>query len=61
MKVKIIDGCIGCGLCVSICPNVFDLNEEGFSNVIADPSSADENNVKEAVDSCPVQVIVMEG
>ena len=23
------DGCIGCGLCESICPEVFKLDEEG--------------------------------
>lgn len=30
------DTCIGCGLCPSICPEVFDMNDDGKSHVIVD-------------------------
>ena len=34
MKVKVNkDACIGCGACASICPDVFELNDEGLSEV----------------------------
>jgi ferredoxin len=51
------DLCIGCGACVSLCPDSFKLNEEGKS----DPISQD--NVlcaKNAAEGCPVQAIAVE-
>ena len=31
MKVKVnSDNCIGCGACTAVCPNVFDMADEGF-------------------------------
>jgi len=59
--------CIGCGACVSLCPDVFKINEAGKSEVISSASvplsgtTADkQENVacaKDAVGSCPVQAI----
>jgi ferredoxin len=46
--------CIGCGLCESICPEVFEL-KEGKSHV-KDPKNK-AKCVKEAADSCPVEAI----
>ena len=46
--------CIGCGLCVSICPEVFEMNSEGKSKV---KKQKDSPCVKEAIESCPVQAI----
>lgn len=57
MEVKIIEGCIGCELCTSICPNVFRMTNEGFAEVFAKPGTEDEDGVKEAAESCPVNVI----
>lgn len=39
------DTCIGCGLCPSICPEVFDMKDDGKSHVIVDevPSDAEES------------------
>lgn len=48
------DTCIGCGLCESLCPEVFELIE-GKSNVKDSKSKA--KCVKEAVESCPVGAI----
>lgn len=60
MKVTIIEGCISCGLCESVCPEVFILNDDDISEVIADPEKEDEDNVREAARDCPVSVIIIE-
>ena len=39
--------CIGCGLCCSVCDEVFRINEHENQEV-----------VQEAIDSCPVSAIV---
>jgi len=51
--------CIGCGTCVAICPNVFQLRDDGKSNVV-NPKGASEEEIKKAADACPVQCISME-
>ena len=50
------DGCIGCGVCVGVCPEVFQMADDGLSEVIASPDGV-EDKVKEAAESCPVDVI----
>lgn len=48
--------CIGCGLCVSTCPDVFELGDDGKS--FAKDSSACANcNCQEAIDNCPAHAI----
>ena len=49
--------CTGCGLCVDICPEVFQL-EGDVAQVIADPVPNDAaDTCQEAVESCPVEAI----
>lgn len=48
--------CIGCGLCVSIVPEVFRLNDAGVSEVQKQSGAAAEK-IQEAIDSCPVNCI----
>ncbi len=52
------DGCIGCGLCNSIYPAVFSMNEDNLAQAIIGliPETY-EDNVKEARDACPASVI----
>ena len=47
--------CIGCGLCESICPAVFKV-ENGKAKAV---SSKADSKCKEAADSCPVQAITL--
>lgn len=46
--------CIGCGLCVGMCPEVFRMNADGKSEEITQEDSACAQN---AVASCPVNAI----
>lgn len=58
MKAKVdADTCIGCGLCVSICPEVFKM-EDDKAAVIAQVVPKDaEGTCKNAADDCPVTAI----
>ena len=52
------EGCIACTLCVSVCPEVFEMDSTGKSRVIADPiPPASLEQAREAAGSCPVSVI----
>lgn len=55
MKVTIEDGCIACGACESICPDVFSI--EDIAVVNEGNVAANEDSVKEAADACPLSVI----
>lgn len=58
-KVWIIEGCISCGLCSDICPDVFELEDVAVVRPEAD-FPANEDGIKESADSCPVEVIKYE-
>ncbi|MBR5236663.1 MAG: ferredoxin [Clostridia bacterium] len=60
MKVTIIEGCIGCGLCVGACPDVFCMQDDGTARVCNAPTKEQESVVKEAAEGCPVSVILTE-
>ena len=60
MKAKVVEGCISCGLCVSVCPEVFRMSDEGVSEVYAQPTPENEDGTREAAEGCPVNVIVIE-
>ncbi|MCX7904862.1 MAG: ferredoxin [Caloramator sp.] len=62
MKAKVDqDTCIGCGLCPSIAPDVFEMKDDGKAHVIANPvPSGSEDAAKEAEGSCPVNAIEVE-
>ena len=49
--------CTSCGLCVELCPEVFEMGVE-VAEVIADPVPLDQMEcVEEAIESCPVEAI----
>lgn len=49
--------CIGCGLCTTVCPAVFYMGGEGFSEVVEGQEESGDFGVQEAIDSCPTQAI----
>ncbi len=55
------DLCIGCGLCPSICPEVFEMGDDGLSHVIVDTVPEDvEDEAQDAAESCPVDAIAVD-
>jgi ferredoxin len=67
------DLCIGCGLCVEICPLVFEMRENKAwiitpklleinekLAVVKDPGACDSCDCILVVDSCPVAAILLE-
>ena len=59
LKKKLIvskDLCIGCGLCVTIAENTFELGGDGKARV-KDSADDPKEKVQEAIDSCPTSAI----
>lgn len=55
------EDCISCGLCISVCPEVFRFSEEdGLSEVYHQPDASQEACAKEAAEGCPVSIIYIE-
>ncbi|MDY4575734.1 MAG: ferredoxin [Intestinibacter sp.] len=62
MKARVDrDTCIGCGLCPAICPEVFELTDEGYAHAIESEVPEDcYDEAMEAAESCPVDAIEVE-
>ena len=61
MKYKVIhEACIGCGSCVSISPEVFEFDDEGYAKVKENVQLTDEliEHTTDAMNSCPTNAIV---
>ena len=56
MKTKVNEDCIGCGMCVEVCPEVFDISGDGLSHVVGDPDMVSDR-VLQAAEICPVNAI----
>lgn len=55
------DACISCSLCATICPEVFEMDDEDIAVVIADPVPSDQaDSAREAAESCPTDAISIE-
>ena len=53
--------CIGDGICEDLSPEVFELRDDGLVYVInEDPDESLWPAIKEAVDECPTDAIVLE-
>ena len=50
------DACIGCGVCTTICPDVFELDDEGKA-IIKEGADTRLDCVKEAAENCPTNAI----
>ena len=54
------DGCISCGQCVEICPQVFRMAADSLAQVYQDPVPQEaEAAAVSAQESCPVAVITV--
>lgn len=58
-QVVIEDSCIGCGSCVEICPEVFELADE-VAIVKNNADLSQDSKIIEAAEACPVEAIVYE-
>lgn len=61
-KIIKIEGCIGCGACAGVAPDIFEINADGvaeciFGEEIDDAYEADAND---AAGACPVSAITVE-
>ena len=50
------DDCTGCETCVDLCGGVFRLTDDMVAEVY-NPAGATEEEIQEAIDSCPVECI----
>ena len=51
------DCCSGCGSCVELCPEIFELNEDVGKAYVVLPRGGDEQCIAEAIATCPLQCI----
>ena len=60
MKITVDnETCIGCGMCISVCPEVFECADDGTKSVckLDDIPEDLKEKVSEASDVCPVDAI----
>ncbi len=59
MKKPVVDWdlCIGCGSCVELCPEVFELKDD--KAIVKAPDKCDTCNCQEAMEICPVEAITI--
>ena len=55
-KVWIEEGCISCGNCESVCPEVFEVTDHSHVKEHVDYDKFEEG-IKTAAEECPAQVI----
>jgi ferredoxin len=54
------DACIGCGLCPSICPEIFEMDEDGLAIAAKEQVPQElEDSAQEAAESCPTEAIIL--
>ncbi len=59
MTIKIDqEKCIGCGACVSLCEDVFELGDDGKAHV-KEGANCSKCDCKAAAESCPVEAITV--
>ena len=51
------NACTGCGLCVEICPEVFEMDDETAVVTVREVPEDLEDAVDEAAESCPAEAI----
>jgi ferredoxin len=59
----VVDGekCQGCGVCVELCPDVFEMGDDDMAKAIVDVVPAEaEDDCRDAADQCPEEAITIE-
>jgi len=61
MKARVTEECIGCGLCPTICPEVFEMGDDNLAHVTVDqiPDNVIDK-AQEAAQTCPTEAIILE-
>jgi ferredoxin len=61
MKVVVdSETCLGCGICESITPDIFNLGDEIYAKVIMNPVPEQMRDVvEEAISECPEEAIMI--
>jgi ferredoxin len=49
--------CVGCGSCAELCPDVFEMDEEGEKALVILPEGGSEECIEEAMTACPEECI----
>ncbi|MBR3523762.1 MAG: ferredoxin [Bacilli bacterium] len=52
--------CIGCGACQAICPDVFEIEDDGLAAATNEATDANIEEAKDAAQGCPVGAITEE-
>jgi len=59
-KVKVDKAlCTGCGVCVDMCPDIFQLGADGLADVVKEGDCGG-TSMEEVVSGCPVNAIIIE-
>ena len=54
--------CVGSGVCESLAPDVFEIDDDGVLQVHREEPAADElDDVRDAVQQCPARALVLDG
>lgn len=59
MHATVNENCISCGLCTTVCPEVFSMGDDGFAHG-GNFEEALLDQAQEARDGCPVNAISLE-
>lgn len=61
MRVFVEDAaCIGCTLCASTCPEVFQMTPDGKAEAFCQPDPSRQEDARDAAGACPTSAIHVE-
>ncbi|MCU0575077.1 MAG: ferredoxin [Syntrophobacteraceae bacterium] len=52
--------CVGCGACAELCPEVFEMNDDGEKAHVILEEGGSEECIEEAIATCPSECIAWE-
>ncbi len=61
MEVRVdAELCTGCGPCVDVCPEVFEMRDDKSVVLVKEVPAEHQDAVREAADACPTGAIIIE-